>query len=746
MTKKNKTTGIHLEERVPSEGRLQGEAFFGLIPVCCMILGVYGWLRVSLGMAAIAWHSSVLPVCILGFGVWFGCIYLIKKRQLALIILSLAVFVLFLWKNLEPLQEGLYGLAHIFMTSVSQVPESSGPGIELTSEAVLAMAGILFVLYCIFFWCLCTESGKYFAVLWMLVPVSAALIFGQVPDGTGVFCLAFTAIGMNVAGSGERPALWGKSACIAGILALALLLVGHLAAEPVLGPWFTEKMDTRARIQQTSLLQEMLRIMPKWENGQSKIASGGISEGTLNDTDFFLNTGETLFTISQVEEPQDNLYLRVYTGTEYTGKQWKKGNDKEPAAEIFYGRAAVCAYARGYNSPCSLAVSVAQEKSNSRFSFAPYFSRYQGGNGGVLYQYAYFPLNTLGPLFTEAADDQTEDYRAYVYDTYLSYPAERLPRFQKFCEENPGTDPQKICERIKSMLQQNASYNPQAGRFPEEEEFAEYFVYEKKEGYCVHFATAAVLLARMYGIPARYVTGFAVPAGDFVWDGSAWAAEVKDSRAHAWAEIYVDNLGWVPFETTPSYDSGASMVHGETGQTQQQDIAEEESTQSQESEKRNKQTENESGRAIGNKGGKKDQALDGSAGIGAFGFALVLLVLGTVAVFVRRSMVLKKRSRKSVPQMFRDIYEVLVFAGMPDSLDCMDENFTAKVTEQFVWISKEELDGVMDIVMRASFSGDILQKEEILQVRGMYRHICRTVLKGIKGVRRWYFRFVRVYL
>lgn len=84
----------------------------------------------------------------------------------------------------------------------------------------------------------------------------------------------------------------------------------------------------------------------------------------------------------------------------------------------------------------------------------------------------------------------------------------------------------------------------------------------------MHFATAAVLLMRMYGIPARYATGFAIPAADFDWqDGAGWLANVEDSRSHAWAEIYTDYYGWIPFETTPSYDSGADLsYYGESPQ------------------------------------------------------------------------------------------------------------------------------------------------------------------------------------
>ena len=42
------------------------------------------------------------------------------------------------------------------------------------------------------------------------------------------------------------------------------------------------------------------------------------------------------------------------------------------------------------------------------------------------------------------------------------------------------------------------------------EDFAIWFLTEADTGYCIHFATAAVVLLRAAGIPARYVDGYVV--------------------------------------------------------------------------------------------------------------------------------------------------------------------------------------------------------------------------------------------
>lgn len=87
----------------------------------------------------------------------------------------------------------------------------------------------------------------------------------------------------------------------------------------------------------------------------------------------------------------------------------------------------------------------------------------------------------------------------------------------------------------------------------------ENFLENTKEGYCVQFASAACLILREYGIPARYVEGYI--ACDFHSNKSdeavaGFAAYVHDYEAHAWIEVFFDGIGWVQYECTPAYYAG----------------------------------------------------------------------------------------------------------------------------------------------------------------------------------------------
>lgn len=82
----------------------------------------------------------------------------------------------------------------------------------------------------------------------------------------------------------------------------------------------------------------------------------------------------------------------------------------------------------------------------------------------------------------------------------------------------------------------------------------EYFLAKGHKGYCMHFASAGALILQNMGIPARYVQGYVVNGANFIFRGTnQYQCKVVDRDSHAWVEIYLDHVGWVPVEMTPSY-------------------------------------------------------------------------------------------------------------------------------------------------------------------------------------------------
>ena len=145
-----------------------------------------------------------------------------------------------------------------------------------------------------------------------------------------------------------------------------------------------------------------------------------------------------------------------------------------------------------------------------------------------------------------------ESHRQMIYENYLEEItlSQDVESYLAEITRDARTD----LERLQAIERELNfyTYNRRPGSLPDTvtnaSEFLDYFLLERREGYCTYFATAFVLLARAEGIPARYVQGFCVPM-----QGSQEAA-VLSSMAHSWPEVYIEDVGWIPFEPTPGYE------------------------------------------------------------------------------------------------------------------------------------------------------------------------------------------------
>ena len=162
-----------------------------------------------------------------------------------------------------------------------------------------------------------------------------------------------------------------------------------------------------------------------------------------------------------------------------------------------------------------------------------------------------------------------QDYRLFMYDKYTQLPPstkekvlsliKKDGRLKSFFIDDMASSyayfsVNDIANAVKSYLSKNDYYTLSPGRTPKGRDFAEYFLSESHKGYCVHFATAATVMLRALGVPARYAEGYVVTADDYKTAGSDGWANIRDSRAHAWVEIYAPGLGWQPIEVTPGFN------------------------------------------------------------------------------------------------------------------------------------------------------------------------------------------------
>lgn len=172
-------------------------------------------------------------------------------------------------------------------------------------------------------------------------------------------------------------------------------------------------------------------------------------------------------------------------------------------------------------------------------------------------------------------------YRTFLYDKYTQLP-ENVAKAIKSWMDDQGffsslywsqgykkllnsqyymNTLDRVVAEVKQYLANHYTYTLSPGKVPDGKDFTQYFLEENKKGYCVHFATAGVVMLRAAGVPARYAEGYIVTKDDYR-NAADGCANIPDSRAHAWAEVYYPGLGWQPVEMTPGFRVEDNQAQG----------------------------------------------------------------------------------------------------------------------------------------------------------------------------------------
>ena len=139
----------------------------------------------------------------------------------------------------------------------------------------------------------------------------------------------------------------------------------------------------------------------------------------------------------------------------------------------------------------------------------------------------------------------------------------QLPVYASISEVPSDEEIQRPQKKSKTFCGIMPSYSLSLEPFSQSIPLSQELLYEQKRGFCIHFATVGTQLFRMYGIPARYVTGYSVLPDMLRTDPQmGYTAQVPDSRAHAWVEVYTQSAGWIPVEVTPSAQLPVSQTEG----------------------------------------------------------------------------------------------------------------------------------------------------------------------------------------
>ncbi|MFB9325730.1 DUF4129 domain-containing transglutaminase family protein [Paenibacillus aurantiacus] len=177
--------------------------------------------------------------------------------------------------------------------------------------------------------------------------------------------------------------------------------------------------------------------------------------------------------------------------------------------------------------------------------------------------------------------DDPEEIRR-VYTALPATLPKRVKELADYAASGGGGVRYDTVKAIEAFLKSSYAYTRKDTAVPPDgADFVDDFLFNQKQGYCVHFATAMAVLLRAEGIPARYVKGFAPgqPASAETQSAAEAAGlgaasgrlyTVRASDAHAWVEVYFGGVGWVAFDPTPGITAAglaaAAGARGEAGE------------------------------------------------------------------------------------------------------------------------------------------------------------------------------------
>lgn len=371
----------------------------------------------------------------------------------------------------------------------------------------------------------------------------------------------------------ERAARW------AVLLGTAVVLVFVFCTKQFILPVFDEKYEEIKEFRVNLYYRVNEEWIPQMRSELHNFGKGSADvNGRLKRDKIPEYTGEPVYRVTTDRAPQTAVYLRGFIGKDYAGDEWKAAGDAD--FKRFYreqgmklpesGRELVNLMYEAFGQSEEGLIRIEELAGKGSYSLYPYGAqmtqkdrvRWDGSarRRGSSYEFPYHaPDSSFAATgITGESVELERNYRSYVYESFLEYPAEQLPELTAFLEESGFRqgDLYDSVYDVLTYLQKTAVYNLKVESAPRGKDFVEYFLFESHEGYCAHFASAAVLMLRYLGVPARYATGYSVSASEFSgMAGGEYMAVVRDRQAHAWAEVYLDGVGWIPVEVTPGAEA-----------------------------------------------------------------------------------------------------------------------------------------------------------------------------------------------
>ena len=284
------------------------------------------------------------------------------------------------------------------------------------------------------------------------------------------------------------------------------------------------------------------------ESGSQEMLSGGISTESFDPPD---NVAGHV-----VSDRPGQIYLRVKSYTDYNGKSWV--NDQKHLIDL-----SVTPLTMTYSTLLSAGY-IQNNKVRVTDLIAdgvlavPYFSDCISRNAsydddavyldtGYELTYSQVTQFDISKLVSLPRVSGTGNYYIKAADLCTKLPENVLNTAKTLlAEAGIRADSPTVILDVQEYITSRCEYKMKFPAIPSGADPIIYFLTESRQGICNHFASAAVALYRALGIPARYTTGFLASVTDTV-NGNDYTFK----QAHAWVEVLVEGIGWIPVEVTP---------------------------------------------------------------------------------------------------------------------------------------------------------------------------------------------------
>ncbi len=500
-------------------------------------------------------------------------IFLVRKpkhwiRKIPFLFIFFCVSGFLLWKNWHRIVEDarilVYYINQKYQIYTGQELFPSNWCLEGNLGRNVTLAVLCGLLGVFIAWSAIRVHSKVLITVPVILLYCGALLLGVTP---GQFAVLFLMIGMTLEmlwiSEGQRRKstvkLRGKTEqthSVKRVFVFVVLLavtfsLSWFVSERMSGPVFRDVKQIQKRQQK---FEKELQIMVEKKRKQVQAWFGMDSGGYLSNLPPE-HLGKEVFSVTVSKKPENSMYLRGFVGDIYHGGKWKASQQIAKSKTrrkkgIWKGK---------YNDS--------------------YYLKYHPGEGDITVKYTNWGKRSKYLYLPYGVNSDFNQISKKEQELCLGESDDTLELYQEVAEEMPQ-DFDEISEYlikdVQSVLWRNAEYSLSLDPLPGNRDYAEFFLFYSQKGYCEHFATAGTLLLRNMNYVARYVSGYRISPNQFVQnqDGT-FTAQVLDSDAHAWSEVWVRDQYWMPQEMTPSDGESEGMENivdlGEDGSSESED-------------------------------------------------------------------------------------------------------------------------------------------------------------------------------